>query len=110
MLSKTDFAFDCYQSRWSKENKTRGRLADRYSLGTNDQCNFKSENVVWTVYPNAVNATFRCEKNQIIGEYTVSVFEDKDTPYGHYYCNTAHFSSSEKHEIGSVTDKLKTPY
>lgn len=109
MVSYRDFAFDCYASNWVKNNASRlGGLANIGSLGTNAECGFNKNEIKWTVFPDAVNATLRCERNGLIGEYTVTVFRRAATPYGDYFCNTAHFPSSESHPIGSITDTLET--
>ena len=111
MVEKREFAFDCYQSKWAEENQGRlKQISNLRSLGTNQECEFKSEDIYWREFPDAVNATLRCESNGVVGEYTVSVFQTKRTRYGDYFCNAAHFWATENHELGSVTDSLKTPY
>ncbi|MFP3944717.1 MAG: hypothetical protein ACLFWF_12530 [Alphaproteobacteria bacterium] len=109
MVSYRDFAFDCYASSWAKDNASRlGRLANLGSLGTNAECGFDKTGIKWTVFSDAVNATLRCERDGLIGEYTVTVFRRAATPYGDYFCNAAHFPSSEYHAVGTVTDTLES--
>ena len=111
MIQIPDFAFDCYSSRWAKDNAERLNLISNLgSLGTNKECKFEAKDIYWREYPEAVNATFRCEKDNIIGEYSVSVFKSRKTTYGDYFCSTAHFPSTEKHKLGSVTNVLEIPY
>ena len=113
MLKIDDVVFDCYQSTWAEDNRKRlGKISNLTSLGTNEQCKYEVESILWQVFPHAVNATIRCEIDGITGEYSVSVFKDKhrSVRYGGYYCSSAHFPSMETHELGSVTDALKIPY
>lgn len=110
MVQNGDFAFDCYQSQWAKSNAGRlGALSNLRSLGTNSECGFVIEQIRWTVFPEVVNGTLRCELDDIVGEYTVAVFKDKRTSYGDYFCSSAHFPVTEEYPVGSVADTIQTP-
>lgn len=109
MVSRDDFAFDCYQSQWAKSNAERlGELSNLRSLGTNSECGFDSSEIAWSIYTETVNATIRCEMDGVIGEYTIAVFKSSDTPYGDYFCTSAHFPVGEIHPKGFVTDIIET--
>ena len=109
MVSKNDFAFDCYHSEWAKNNAERlGDLSNLSILGTNSECSFDAAEITWSIFLDTVNGTIRCEMDGITGEYTISVFNNSDTPYGEYYCTAAHFPVEEDHPIGSVTDAIET--
>ena len=109
MVSKNELSFDCYQSRWTRDNAERlGELSNLRSLGTNSECNFDASEITWSIFRETVNATIRCEMDGVIGEYTIAVFKRSDTIYGEYFCTSAHFPAEENHPIGSVTDVIET--
>lgn len=111
MLGQENFAFDCYSSSWVDKNSSElGENKNIRSLGTNKECRLKPDAIKWPASDQVVNATFRCEKGSLTGEYTVSVFKEKSTPYGDYFCNSAHFSADKSFPFGSITDTLDSPY
>ena len=111
MIQFENFAFDCYQSDWSKnEGMIHKELSNLRNLGPDAKCVLGSDQPIWQSTEDVVNATFRCQKDDIIGEYSVTVFRDDSTPYGDYFCNSAHFPVSTDYQDGSVTDRLSSPY
>lgn len=111
IISIPDVELDCYSSAWASEHRAEiGAISNIRVLGNNKECTFSSSPILWTSFEDVVNATFRCQSDGIVGEYTLQVFRDNDTKYGDYYCNSAHFPDSQKYPVGAVTDLMKTPY
>ncbi len=108
---KNNRSLDCYPSQWVKQNEDKiGKLKNLMYLGTTMTCPLDTENIIWNVYEETVNATLRCEKRGVVGEYTITVFKTYNPRYGDYMCNSAHFANSEEYELGSVTDIMEAPF
>lgn len=104
-----DANFRCYNSDWMKTGNRTTAVPNYPDIRDSLNCKIADSELLWRHSNYAVAATFRCEDDKVVAEYTVTIF-NIDDPYGGYYCSLAYFPSAEKYPIGSVTDWVQVPF